>query len=418
MLAGGLFRLCSSCRGVVSGVARGSGRWRTVQGRSRHTGWLELYERESVQRYLRRLLEEHEELSRRLQRAGPEEAERRLLAERRRRLLPVAAAARRLEAAGREREELAALLDDPSGCTDADLTRLLKEEEQHLSRRTAVLREELIQTLVPGDPLDGSAVVLEVVSGRTTGGDVCQQFTREMLDMYRGYADYRNWDFQVLNYSPAEHGGLHHAAVRVAGDDAYRLLKHEGGTHRVQRIPEAGLSSRMQRIHTGTATVVVLPEAGQLDVQMDHRQLRVDTFRSRGPGGQSVNTTDSAVRVVHLPTGISAECQQSRSQLKNRDGAMRALRARLQQSIMGKETESRLAARRQQVGSRAQAERIRTYNFSQDRVTDHRTGYNTRDIKEVMRGGEPLHHLIQDVLQHSERRALLEAAESPRQPAH
>lgn len=230
--------------------------------------------------------------------------------------------------------------------------------------------------------------------------------------MYQGFTSYKNWDFEVLNYSPAEYGGLHHAAVRIAGQNVYRHLKHEGGTHRVQRIPEVGLSSRMQRIHTGTMTVIILPQPVEFDVHLDPKDLRIDTFRSRGPGGQGVNTTDSAVRVVHLPTGTTAECQQSRSQLQNRDTAMRVLKARLYQGMMGKETEQRLTARRQQVGTRSQAERIRTYNFSQDRVTDHRTGFTARDIKEFMRGSEELEALILDLLEHFEHEALLEAVET------
>ncbi|XP_010788125.1 peptide chain release factor 1, mitochondrial isoform X3 [Notothenia coriiceps] len=253
---------------------------------------------------------------------------------------------------------------------------------------------------------------MEVVSGRTTGGDICQQFTREMFDMYQGFASYKNWEFDVLNYTTAEMGGLHHAAMRIAGENVYRHVKHEGGTHRVQRIPEVGLSSRMQRIHTGTMTVIILPQPVEFDVHIEQKDLRIDTFRSRGAGGQSVNTTDSAVRIVHLPTGVTAECQQTRSQLKNRDLAMRMLRARLYQGMMGKDTEQRHSARKQQVGTRSQSERIRTYNFSQDRVTDHRTGYVTRDIKEFMRGGEELEDLICDVHEHAEREAVLEVVES------
>uniref|UniRef100_A0A3P9Q044 Mitochondrial translation release factor 1 n=1 Tax=Poecilia reticulata TaxID=8081 RepID=A0A3P9Q044_POERE len=219
-----------------------------------------------------------------------------------------------------------------------------------------------------------------------------------MFDMYRGFACYKNWNFEVLNYSAAEYGGLHHAAVRIAGDNVYMHLKHEGGTHRVQRIPEVGLSSRMQRIHTGTMSVIILPQPVELDVHIDPKDLRIDTFRSQGPGGQGVNTTDSAVRIVHLPTGpVSSECQQTRSQLQNRDTAMRLAKAPLFSII--------------KVGTRNQAERIRTYNFSQDRVTDHRTGYTTRDIKEFMRGGEELEELITDLLEHSEQEALLEAVE-------
>lgn len=295
---------------------------------------------------------------------------------------------------------------------DKQLNHLLKEEEAEISKVILSLRKDLIKALVPADPLDSSNIIMEVVSGRTTGGDICQQFTREIFYMYEGFASYKNWDFEVLNYTHAELGGLHHAAVRIAGENVYRYLKHEGGTHRVQRIPQVGLSSRMQRIHTGTMTVIVLPQPTELDISIDQKDLRIDTFRSRGAGGQSVNTTDSAVRIVHLPTGVTVECQQSRSQLQNRDTAMRMLTARLYQSMMGKETDQRNTARKQQVKTRSQSDRIRSYNFSQDRVTDHRMGYVTRDIKEFMRGGEALGDLISDLVEHAEREALLELAEN------
>ncbi|KAG1930191.1 peptide chain release factor 1, mitochondrial [Pimephales promelas] len=271
---------------------------------------------------------------------------------------------------------------------------LLREEHESLSRRIKQLNAKLMEALVPAEELDDRSVVLEVVSGRTTGGDVCQQFSREIFDMYQGFACYKHWDFELCNYTPADYGGLHHAAARISGASVFRWLRFEGGTHRVQRIPEVGLSSRMQRIHTGTVTVIVLPQPREVDVHIAAKDLRIDTFRSRGAGGQSVNTTDSAVRAVHLPTGTVAECQQFRSQLKNRDTALRVLRARLYQCIMGQQREQTHSARRQQVGSRCQSDRIRTYNFSQDRVTDHRIGHVTRDIKAFLRGGPDLEDLI------------------------
>ncbi|XP_039892499.1 peptide chain release factor 1, mitochondrial-like isoform X2 [Simochromis diagramma] len=379
-----------------------------------HSDLGELYKNESVQVYLEQLMEEHRDLSKKLQHAYLSESDRKGLTKKHTELLPLASVFRSIEQAQKDLEEVSSLLKGLAGTKDEDedLTQLLKEEEAQISSKILALRRDLIKALIPTDPLDSSNVLLEVVSGRTTGGDICQQFTKEMFDMYQGFAFYKNWDFEVLNYTPAEYGGLHHAAVRIAGENVYRHLKHEGGTHRVQRIPEVGLSSRMQRIHTGTVTVIILPQPVEFEVHIDPKDLRIDTFRSRGPGGQSVNTTDSAVRVVHLPTGITAECQQTRSQLQNRETAMRMLRARLYQGMMGKETEQRNTARKQQVGTRSQSERIRTYNFSQDRVTDHRTGYTTRDIKEFMRGGEALDDLISDILEHTEKEALLEAAEN------
>ncbi|XP_075871409.1 peptide chain release factor 1, mitochondrial isoform X2 [Nelusetta ayraudi] len=408
-------RVCRSGRQRTAAPALTRVSWPPVSQRRRryHRDPGDLYENESVRRHLRQLVEEHGDAGERLLLAFLSEADRKLLARRYAELQPVADVFGRMEGAQRDLEEVLSLLHGSAGAKDEDrqLVQLLKEEEVLISGKIVALREEVIKALVPSDPLDSSDILLEVVSGRTTGGDICQQFTREMFDMYRGFAAYKNWDFEVMNYTNAEYGGLHHAAARIAGENVYRRLKHEGGTHRVQRIPEVGLSSRMQRIHTGTMTVIVMPQPEELDVHIDPKDLRIDTFRSRGAGGQSVNTTDSAVRVVHLPTGITAECQQTRSQLQNRDTAMRVLRARLYQSMMGKEAVQRLTARKQQVGTRSQSERIRTYNFSQDRVTDHRTGYSTRDIKEFMTGGEPLDLLISDVETHAEMEALLEVVE-------
>ncbi|XP_041822217.1 peptide chain release factor 1, mitochondrial isoform X2 [Chelmon rostratus] len=415
MLANRWFRLCSLCSRVVySGRGRRTGAWRTLTGHAnlKHTTIIEvqhwgtvipkrlchsdlgdLYKNASVQRYLQQLMEEYRDLSEKLQQAHLSESDRKVLMKRHTELLPLANVFESIEQSLKDLEEILSLLHSSVGTKDEDeqLTQLLKEEDAQISCKILALRKDLIKALVPTDPLDSSNILLEVVSGRTTGGDICQQFTREMFDMYQGFASYKNWVFEVLNYTPADYGGLHHAAVRIAGENVYRHLKHEGGTHRVQRIPE-------------------------FDVHIDPKDLRIDTFRSRGAGGQSVNTTDSAVRIVHLPTGITAECQQTRSQLQNRDTAMRVLKARLYQSMMGKETENRQTARKQQVGTRSQSERIRTYNFSQDRVTDHRTGYITRDIKEFMRGGEDLHDLICDLLEHAEMEALLEVVESSKPP--
>ncbi|XP_059184013.1 peptide chain release factor 1, mitochondrial [Centropristis striata] len=434
MLLSSWCRLCSVCSRVVCSSRGRRAGWRTLTGHMdlKHTNtqvqhWAaaaprrlchsdlgDLYKAECVQRYLQQLMEEHRDISKKLQHAYISESDRKVLQKKHTELQPVANVFESIEQALKDLEEILALLHSSAGTKDEDeqMTQLLKEEEENISCKILALRKDLVKALVPTDPLDSSNIMLEVVSGRTTGGDICQQFTKEMFDMYQGFAFYKNWDFEVLNYAPADYGGLHHAAVRIAGEDVYRHLKHEGGTHRVQRIPEVGLSSRMQRIHTGTMTVIILPQPVEFDVQIDPKDLRIDTFRSSGPGGQGVNTTDSAVRIVHLPTGITAECQEGRSQLKNRDTAMSMLRARMYQSMMGKVTEQRDASRRQQVGTRSGSERIRTYNFSQDRVTDHRTGYVTRDIKEFMRGGEALHDLISDVLEHAEREALLQLAES------
>lgn len=404
-----LYAFCRSfrARGEGScGPLRLAGPW----WRFNHRAVGDLHRDASVHRYIKQLMEEWTQLEQKLQHSCLSEADRRATLKRHTELLPLAHVWQRNELALRDHQEVLSLLQGSAGTKDEDeqLTDLLKEEEAQLSQTILALRKEMVKAIVPTDPLDSSNVILEVVSGRTTGGDICQQFTREMFDMYQGYAMYKNWDFEIFNYTPSDYGGVHHAAVRVAGESVYRHLKHEGGTHRVTRIPEVGLSSRMQRIHTGTMSVIILPQPRELEISIDQRDLRIDTFRSRGAGGQSVNTTDSAVRIVHLPTGMSAECQQSRSQLQNRDTALRMLKARLYQSQAGKDTELRHTARKKQVGGRSQSERIRTYNFSQDRVTDHRTGHTSRDIKEFMRGGEALDDLIINVLKQAETDALLD----------
>ncbi|XP_069826671.1 peptide chain release factor 1, mitochondrial isoform X2 [Dendropsophus ebraccatus] len=270
------------------------------------------------------------------------------------------------------------------------------------------LQEELLRSLVPQENYDMNDAVLEVVSGRTTGGDICQQFTAEVFDMYRNYAYYKSWSFEVLNYTPSDYGGLHHAAARISGEGVYKRLKYEGGIHRVQRIPEVGLSSRMQRIHTGTMTVIVLPQPDEVDVKIDPKDLRFDTFRAKGAGGQHVNTTDSAVRIVHLPTGISVECQQERSQIQNKDKAMKMLRAKLYEQNVKEELSQRQSSRKLQVGTRDQSDRIRTYNFTQDRLTDHRITYEIRNLREFLSGEELLDNLIDRIHHAADAEALLE----------
>ncbi|XP_048458578.1 peptide chain release factor 1, mitochondrial isoform X3 [Rhincodon typus] len=295
---------------------------------------------------------------------------------------------------------------------DQELIPLVLEEQQQLNKSIAVLRGKLLQTLVQKEKHDESNVILEVTAGRTTGGDICQQFTREIFSMYKHFAGFKDWNFEVLNYTPSDYGGLHHASAYISGENVYRFLKYEGGTHRVQRIPEMGLSSRMQRIHTGTMTVIVLPHIDEVGTKVNTNDLRIDTFRAKGAGGQHVNTTDSAVRIVHIPTSLTVECQQHRSQLENRKLAMRILEAKLYQQVAERELEQRQSTRKLQVGTRAQSERIRTYNFTQDRVTDHRINYVVRDIKELLSGGRQLNELINKLLESAENEAVLELIET------
>ncbi|CAH6823905.1 peptide chain release factor 1, mitochondrial [Phodopus roborovskii] len=367
-----------------------------------------LWKHKALQKYMEDLKKEYQTLDRCLQGTSEDEGDRRALHRRHAELAPLAAVYQEIQEAEQAIEELESMCKSLHKQDEKQLQELVSEERQIIDQKINTLYSELFEQLVPKEKYDRSDIILEVTSGRTTGGDICQQFTREIFDMYQNYSYYKHWKFELLNYTPADYGGLHHAAARISGDSVYKHLKYEGGIHRVQRIPEVGLSSRMQRIHTGTMSVIVLPQPDEVDVKVDPRDLRIDTFRSKGAGGQHVNTTDSAVRLVHIPTGLVVECQQERSQLKNKEIALRVLRARLYQQKVEKEKCQQQSARKLQVGTRAQSERIRTYNFTQDRVTDHRIAFEVRDIKEFLRGEKGLDQLIQRLLQSADEEAIAE----------
>ncbi|NWR73744.1 RF1M factor, partial [Centropus unirufus] len=379
--------------------------------RKKHQDSRALWKREAVQKYLETLSKEYQQVSHRLNTDSINDLEQRTLRRRHADLSPIAAAFQEIREAEREVQELEAMCRELDSRDEKQLLELALEEKETVDKNINTLCRKLFQLLVPKEKYDGSQVLLEVTAGRTTGGDICQQFTKEVFEMYQSYADYKRWTFHVVNYTPAEIGGLHHAAAHISGDEVYRHLKYEGGTHRVQRIPETGLSSRMQRIHTGTMSVIVLPQPQEVDVKVDPKDLRIDTFRARGAGGQHVNTTDSAVRIVHLPTGLAVECQQERSQQINKEIALRTLRAKLYQQVMEKQLSQEQSARKLQLGTRAQSERIRTYNFTQDRVTDHRISYDARNIKEILSGKEALDKLINRVLEFAEMEAATEYLE-------
>lgn len=369
-----------------------------------------IWHNEKLQNYLNALHREHEHLSERLSLPSINEEDRRILGKRHHDLSPITALLKEMEAAEQDARELESMCADKQ--EKEELLQLAVEEKYMVNQNIEILRRKLLQILVPNEKYDLSDVVLEVTSGRTTGGDICQQFTQEVFEMYQNYAGYKAWCFEILNYSRSESGGLHHAAARISGEGVYKLLKYEGGTHRVQRIPEVGLSSRMQRIHTGTMTVIILPQPTEVDIKLNPKDLRIDTFRAKGAGGQHVNTTDSAVRVVHIPSGIAVECQQERSQTLNKDKAMRMLKAKLHQQNVDEDLSQMQSVRKLQVGARAQSDRIRTFNFNQDRVTDHRISYEVRDIKEFLNGEELLDDLIQRLQESADLDALLEVTEN------
>ena len=280
-------------------------------------------------------------------------------------------------------EELAA-----SG--DADMRKLAAQEVASLAARRDALLAELKFLLIPKDPNDERNVVLEIRAG--TGGDEAALFAAELFRMYSRYAERQGWRLELMSSSDTGVGGLKEVIATIEGRGAYSKLKYESGVHRVQRVPETEASGR---IHTSTATVAVLPEAEEVDVQIDAKDLRIDTFCSSGPGGQSVNTTYSAVRLTHIPTGVVVSQQDEKSQVKNRAKAMKVLRSRLYEMELRKQQESIAKDRRSQVGTGERSEKIRTYNFPQSRITDHRVNFTTHRMTEVLNGdlAELLDHL-------------------------
>ena len=264
---------------------------------------------------------------------------------------------------------------------DDEMRELAKLELESLQTRLEETEKELKILLVPSDPNDEKNVILEIRAG--TGGDEATLFAAEMLRMYARYAEKQRWRFEILEASESGIGGLKEAIALIEGDKVYSKLKHESGVHRVQRVPQTEASGR---IHTSAITVAGLPEAEEVDVKIDPKDLRIDTFCSSGPGGQSVNTTYSAVRLTHLPTGVVVSMQDEKSQIKNREKAMRVLRARLQEIEEQKQHEALASERRSMVGSGDRSEKIRTYNFKENRVSDHRIGLTIHQLDLVMEG--------------------------------
>jgi peptide chain release factor 1 len=268
---------------------------------------------------------------------------------------------------------------------DSAMVAFLEDEAEQAEARAAGIRSRLESLLVPKDPNDGKDLIVEIRAG--AGGQEAALWAGELYEMYLRLAERHHWKTDVLSSSPSDLGGFKEAVIEVRGRDAYGRLKHESGVHRVQRVPVTESSGR---IHTSTATVAVLPEAEEVEVEIRPEDLVIDVYRSSGPGGQSVNTTDSAVRIVHLPTGIKIECQEERSQLQNREKAMRYLRARLLRRAQEEAAAKEAAARRSQLGSGDRSEKIRTYNFPDARVTDHRIKHTSHQLADVLAGGEEL----------------------------
>jgi peptide chain release factor 1 len=265
--------------------------------------------------------------------------------------------------------------------TDPELRAMAEEEVARLEPETTRIEDELKFLMLPKDPLDEKDVVLEIRAG--TGGDEATLFAAEIFRMYGRFAETRGWKVEVTSESESSVGGLKEVTALISGKKVYSQLKYEAGTHRVQRIPA---TETQGRVHTSAVTVAVLPEADEVEVNIEAKDIRVDTFCSSGPGGQSVNTTYSAVRLTHLPTGTIVSCQDEKSQIKNRAKAMRVMRSRLYEMELEKQQEKIGAERRSMVGSGDRSEKIRTYNFPQNRVTDHRVGFTLHQLDQVMEG--------------------------------
>jgi peptide chain release factor 1 len=265
--------------------------------------------------------------------------------------------------------------------TDPEISQLARQDGERLRPEIARLETQLSELLTPPDPLDDRDAIVEIRAG--TGGDEAALFAADLFRMYTRFSERRGWKVELLDLSQGVLGGLKEAIFAARGSRAYGTLRYESGVHRVQRVPA---TEAQGRIHTSAATVAVLPEAEEVDVKIEEKDLRIDVFRSSGPGGQSVNTTDSAVRITHVPTGLVVQCQDQKSQLQNKIQALEILRSRLLDRMIAEQEAERARARRAQVGTGDRSAKIRTYNFPQNRVTDHRIGYTAHNLAAVMDG--------------------------------
>ena len=314
-------------------------------------------------------------------------------------LAPVIQIFRRYQQVDKELAENQTLVKEE---TDEELKAYAREEIQGLKDQADRLEEELRFLLLPKDPLDDKNVILEIRAG--TGGEEAGLFAADLFRMYTRLCERKGWKLEILSHSATGIGGLKEIIASISGDQVYSQLKYESGVHRVQRVPA---TESQGRIHTSAVTVAVLPEAEEVDVQINPEELRIDVFRSSGPGGQSVNTTDSAVRITHLPTGLVVSCQDEKSQHKNKAKGLKVLRSRLFDLKQQEQQQQIAQERKSQVGSGDRSERIRTYNFSQGRITDHRIGLTLYRLEAMLDGD--LDELLQGLIAYHRTRALAQA---------
>ncbi len=314
---------------------------------------------------------------------------------------PVVGLYQEYRATGQETIEAEALLDETE---DGEMREFLTTELETARKRLARLEKDILLALVPGDPMAGKNAIVEIRAG--TGGDEAALFARNLFDMYTRLAERRGWKSEVLDQSEAEMGGLREVILKVAGKGVYGSLELESGVHRVQRVPE---TESQGRIHTSAATVAVLPELEEVDLTIDPSELSIEAFRAGGPGGQHMQKNETAVRITHKPSGISVVCSSERSQLQNRERAMGILRARLYEQRRLEQEREQAAKRRQQIKSGDRSEKIRTYNFPQDRLTDHRIGLTLHNLPALL-GGE-LDELIDALREYKEKERLTEVVE-------